>query len=168
MFTGRAQDRARRSLPQTRTLDSPLNLMKNFRMTGGRGIRGSGWRLAVTRAALLLFILRSLIPPGFMPSIDALGEGRIEVVVCTGAGLQTLVLYSHGNPVSPDDRESVATDKCPFGAVTAKAFLLPDALPHAGVPVPARDRLVNFHKFALKPPAQGPPLGSRAPPIVLG
>lgn len=137
-------------------------------MTRGRSIKASYWRLAATRAVLLIFVLRSLIPPGFMPSIDTLGEGRIEVVVCTGAGLKTLVLDADGNPVSPHDRQSGNADDCPFGAVTAKAFLLPDALAQADLPVPARDRVVNLRDLALKPPAQGPPLGSRAPPIILG
>jgi hypothetical protein len=137
-------------------------------MTGGRGITASGWRIAVTRTALFLFILRSLIPPGFMPGIDAAGEGRIEVVVCTGAGLKTLVLDEKGNPVAPDDRQSGSADECPFGAVTAKAFLLPDALPQAPRPVSVQDRAVDLRNLALKPPAQGPPLGSRAPPLTLG
>lgn len=138
-------------------------------MFGGQGkFSASSLRHAVTRTLLLLFVLRALIPAGYMPSTQALGEGHIEVVLCTSNGLRTIVLDADGKPAEPANHHPDAASDCPFGAVTTKAFLAPDSEFNAAEPARAESFVFNLHDLALQPPAQGPPLGSRAPPVILG
>lgn len=106
-----------------------------------------------------------------MLDTDSLRDGRYEVVICTGAGLQTVVVDKSGNRVAPDGPTTPGgegTLKCPFATVAGKALAVPEQpvllTIHAARAVPG-----------LLPPALGLPasadrlpLGSRAPPILLG
>lgn len=139
-----------------------------------RGIHaryGSGTRRAVATLALFLFALHAVLPAGYMLDTDSLRDGRYEVVVCTGAGLQSVVLDKSGNRVDPDGSGTPAADgalKCPFATVAGKALAVPEQ------PVPLTVHAVRTVS-SLLPPALGLPasadrlpLGSRAPPIFLG
>ncbi|HBT42492.1 MAG TPA: DUF2946 domain-containing protein [Rhodospirillaceae bacterium] len=132
---------------------------------------GSGTRRAVATLALFLFALHAVLPAGYMLDTDSLRDGRYEVVICTGAGLQTVVVDKSGNRVAPDGPATPGgegTLKCPFATVAGKALAVPEQ------PV-----LLTIHAVrsvpGLLPPALGLPasadrlpLGSRAPPILLG
>jgi hypothetical protein len=116
-----------------------------------------------------LFLLRAVIPAGFMPDLAALRDGRIEVVLCTIDGLKTVAVYlaNHTDKRDSSDKKSAAHNLCPFGSVTLQSLALPTA---PAVLVQARatqsDVILPDH-LSLLPPAQGPPLGSRAPPSSL-
>jgi hypothetical protein len=73
-------------------------------------------------------------------------------------------LANHTNKRDSSDKRSAAHDLCPFGSVTAQSLALPTA---PAVLVEARathsDVILPDHR-SLLPPAQGPPLGPRAPP----
>ncbi|MCF3631125.1 hypothetical protein RJ527_11010 [Thalassospiraceae bacterium LMO-SO8] len=106
-----------------------------------------------------------------MLDTDSLRDGRYEVVICTGAGLQTVVLDKSGNRIAPDGPAIPGGDgtlKCPFATVAGKALAVPEQ------PVPMTVHTVRTVPGTL-PPALGLPasadrlpLGSRAPPILLG
>jgi hypothetical protein len=123
------------------------------------------------RLVLLLFALRAILPVGYMPDLGALKNGQVQIVICTGSGTQALLVDASGQPVNDlrgDGPRHGAAGDCPFGMAMAKAFTLPP-------PVPAPAQPIFAHAFppagsdqALLPPAQGPPLGPRAPPILLG
>lgn len=132
---------------------------------------GLGTRRAVAWLALFLFSLQAVLPAGYMLDTDSLRDGRYEVVICTGAGLQTVVLDKSGNRIAPDGPATPGSEgmqKCPFATVAGKALAVPEQ------PV-----LLTVHAVrsvpGLLPPALGLPasadrlpLGSRAPPSLLG
>ena len=131
---------------------------------------GSGTRRVIATLALFLFALHAVLPAGYMLDTDSLRDGRYEVVICTGAGLQTVVVDKSGNRIAdgPATPGGEGTLKCPFATVAGKALAVPEQpvllTIHAARAVPG-----------LLPPALGLPasadrlpLGSRAPPILLG
>lgn len=132
---------------------------------------GSGTRRTVAWLALFLFALHAVLPAGYMLDTDSLRDGRYEVVICTGAGLQTVVIDKSGNRIAPDGPAAPGSDgtlKCPFATVAGKALAVPEQ------PVPLTVHAVRDVPGIL-PPALGLPasadrlpLGSRAPPILLG
>lgn len=88
--------------------------------------------------AFLAILLRALVPTGYMPDARALHDGRLEVTFCSAAGdLSTLKIA-----LSP------AAQTAPLALAISRAA----PFPPARVAVPVQ-------------PAQGPPLGSRAPPL---
>ena len=72
----------------------------------------------LTVVLLTAFMLRALIPTGWMPQASTTGDG-ITLVICTVAGLQEITLGPDGHP-QPDDtgQASAGHDPCPFAAVT--------------------------------------------------
>ncbi|SMF76313.1 hypothetical protein SAMN06265365_13237 [Tistlia consotensis] len=140
-------------------------------MTGKRLDRGGhGAGCAVAWLVLAVFALRATVPLGYMPDLSALGEGHFQIVVCTGAGIQTLEVDENGQPIEADHpgRPAKSAADCPFATAITKALALPDSLP---LPADLGQRAEAFFPQpapALLPPAQGPPLGSRAPPAHLG
>lgn len=139
------------------------DLTRLFRLESAARVRGVLW------LALLALTLRALVPTGYMPDARALHDGRLEVTFCSASGdLSTLTLALDGRAGEPggklahDAAETGA--QCPFGLLAHVApaplpYIPPIVLP-AGryAPPPAAYRALP----ALA--AQGPPLGSRAPP----
>ncbi len=131
-----------------------------------RGItsKGSRVRAVVARILVVAFALHAAIPLGFMPDLKSLNDGRIDIVICTGAGFKTIEIDANGNPVEPDSPDTVSP-ACPFALSIAKA-IVPE---HTGeaevVAIGHADRLRPADDFVRITVLQGPPLGSRAPPI---
>ncbi|MBS0239354.1 MAG: hypothetical protein JSR89_13100 [Proteobacteria bacterium] len=77
-------------------------------------------------ALLGVFTLRALIPVGYMPDFGSLAEGKLKVVICTGAGSKTIVLDAAGNSV-PSRHTTKVDHPCAFAgmatAVTPSANL---------------------------------------------
>jgi hypothetical protein len=136
----------------------------------GAFFRDEPARRCIARLILVLFALRAVVPVGYMPDLGALEHGQVRIVVCTGAGFKSLLVDEAGRPVDaqePGTSQHAGAD-CPFGTAAAKAFLAPTLV--AAHEPPAVEQSV-FHPgsgVALLPPAQGPPLGPRAPPTLLG
>lgn len=126
-------------------------------------------RLAA-RLTLLLFALRAAVPAGYMPDLGALQEGEVQIVICTGSGIQTLMVNAAGQPVEngSDASKHAAAGDCAFGMAAGKAFVLPAFIAATTDHGSARRLPPPVSIAALAPPAQGPPLGSRAPPVLLG
>lgn len=106
-----------------------------------------------------------------MPDVGALQKGKLEIVICTGTGFQTLSLDENGNPLPADN--STPTDhidkfKCPFGGAAFKPVAMPAVL-FVAAPVLARPPVGQATAAAVRR-AQftGPVLGPRAPPAFLG
>lgn len=129
----------------------------------------SRWSRAVVRVTLAVFILRALIPAGYMADLSALSQGHIQISICTADGVRSITLDADGRVVDEGGSQPGAAEKCPFGAVLAKSAVPP---PDLTAGLPAYSRLAGFpppsDHFALKPPALGPPIGPRAPPHLLG
>ncbi|MGB3291337.1 MAG: DUF2946 family protein [Burkholderiaceae bacterium] len=111
------------------------------------------------------FACRAFLPVGFMPDAKALQSGKLVLTLCVaGGGTQFTTVDL---PDASDDTEGQKlspTDNCPFGLIVSQA-MMPAApmpvLPAAQVSdLPARFFFRTLPALA----AQGPPLGSRAPP----
>ena len=61
----------------------------------------------------LAFLVRSLLPVGFMVAMSPAHGGSIEIVICTGHGQQSLTLNEKGVPL-PAKSPVSSTDVCPF------------------------------------------------------
>lgn len=127
-------------------------------------VRGVLW------LAFLALLLRALVPAGYMPDARALHDGRIEVTFCSAAGdLSTfkIALSPDGKPdAGPGEHRSADTGaQCPFGLL---AHVTPAPTPYAAPLALAVSRRASppapVHQALPAQPAQGPPLGSRAPP----
>lgn len=121
---------------------------------------------------VLAVMFRSMIPPGFMPDSAALRDGRLELALCSAAGVvstMTVDLSSPDDHAGHDESQATAADTCPYWTVAHLALDLPAPAP---LPVLVSTRtlpLAVAMQRALPPlPALGPPLGSRAPPSRLG
>jgi hypothetical protein len=139
----------------------------------------SGWgasfgdksaRRCVARLILVLFALRAVVPVGYMPDLGALEHGQVRIVVCTGAGFKSLLVDEAGQPVDAQEsgKSQHAGADCPFGTAAAKALLAPTLVVALAPPAYEQHFRHPGSGVALLPPAQGPPLGPRAPPTVLG
>ena len=143
-------------------------------MIGGRIIaRDTDWR-RLARLTLVLFALRALLPTGFMPDLDLLKQGAFQIVLCTAQGPVSVAVDDDGKPLDHDadhgghDPADAFAKDCPFGTAYAKAFDVPVAMAAAVPYVPASVSPPGPQPLDLRPPPQGPPLGSRAPPLRLG
>ena len=140
-------------------------------MTSGWGTGFTGRRACrvMARLTLLVFALRALVPVGFMPDLGALGHGQVQIVLCTGDGTRSLLVDEAGRPLADQGSGKVhhAAD-CPFSMASAKAFLPP--APAAGLAAaPVEQGFLPPGSDQTAPTrAQGPPLGQRGPPILLG
>lgn len=126
-------------------------------------VRGVLW------LAFLALLLRAVVPAGYMPDTRALHDGRIEVTFCSAAGdLSTLRLAlapaGKGDAGAGAHSNADTGAQCPFGLLAhvtpAPASPTTPLALASGRPAPAAPA-----PLALPvQPAQGPPLGSRAPP----
>lgn len=112
------------------------------------------------RATLAFFVLRALLPTGFMPDLGALSAGQIELVICT----------AHGDAAAPVNLPDGAPHKspgadCPFGMAVAKLFVAPVVPAAYAIAAPTDGGTPHVVVSTLLPSQQGPPLGSRAPPL---
>lgn len=131
------------------------------------------WRAqAVLCLLLLAIVLRASIPIGYMPHTGALRDGRIEITFCTTAGNEANVPSTLAGLFADDNEHNnnaLSGTDCPFGILIHQALGIPGpsaiAMPlSAARSIPA----VFFDNQALPAlGAQGPPVGSRAPPFFL-
>lgn len=129
------------------------------------GWSGTGRWLA--HLLLVLFALRAIAPAGYMPDPAALQDGRFEIVVCTPAGLKTIMAAPDRAGPTDDERSSddLSATECPFQRVMAKALVVPG---QDGAPVrwtqPAIPGEMWGRTVMPRSAPPGPPLGPRAPP----
>lgn len=123
----------------------------------------------IARLTLLLFALRAIVPVGFMPDLGALGHGEVKIVICTGDGTRALLVDEAGQPLADQNPHKAhhAAD-CPFSMASAKTFLLPALVAAIGRPAVEQRFLPPGGAESVPPPAHGPPLGQRGPPVLLG
>lgn len=112
-----------------------------------------------------------MVPAGYMPDLSGGRDGRLAIALCTmGGGASFLQLDLTDSSGSPSHDDDVTSQACPFGMVMSQA-LMPavGALVFAGVISWGFVLFVHSGDSVLPPlPAVGPPLGPRAPPLLLG
>lgn len=130
----------------------------------GRKIDGRTWRANIVRVVLAAFLLRALIPAGFMPDFGAASRGVFQVVICSANGLEHLTLDVNGKPVH-EQKSSHQHQPCAFSGLAAVA--LPDlAAGQVNAPDHRVIGLIAYRAIGLPPARAGPPLGSRGPPQI--
>lgn len=122
--------------------------------------------MIAAHVALAFMFLRALLPPGFMPDLQALRDGRIEITICSVDGARLVVLDRDSTPVKdkPAGHDEAGGLHCPFGLAAAQTFVLPD-LSQLSLPRMAEAAALDRPtRQGTRPQVRGPPLGSRAPP----
>ena len=115
--------------------------------------------LFLTGLILLAFLVKAIIPAGFMPQF---GESRFATIeICTTSGLIQKTVGDTQTPPSSDHDDQSAS-KCPYAPVLTYngTFSTPPALPPLRVGLPPRGEpalsLVSFARpkdwFATAPP----------------
>jgi hypothetical protein len=123
-------------------------------------------RLGLT-ALLAVFLLRAMVPPGYMPVLLQAGHApALSVTLCV-KGLpdsvaKSLLVESHPDTVEPQDLS------CTFGSALGHVFLLAPIVSSLLLEEPAKT--VSPASGFIRPGGAriaGPPLGSRAPPFIV-
>lgn len=131
----------------------------------------SVWQLLLC-LTVLAFVMRALVPQGFMPAAQTMPDGKLVLSFCTAGGMQMSLPMSLGSDSASADAapaDAASGTDCPFGLLAAQAMPPAPVLELLHGAVATRDATVAFGYQTLPPlPAQGPPLGSRAPPFYLG
>lgn len=129
----------------------------------------SVWQLLLCLAAMA-FVCRSVIPSGYMPVLSGDNGRTVVLTLCNADGGNETLLLSIPKQSQESPSQDHAGQECPFGLVVSQAIL--PILGSPALPVTVwQQRLAPFveHNQALPAlPALGPPLGSRAPPFLLG
>lgn len=117
----------------------------------------------LSHLVLFVFVLRSLIPVGFMPDFSGTSIGAFRIVICTGFGQQTVDLDANGHklPAKPGGSKH---QPCAFSisAVPDLPLTAITIIQSALATVITRGQI-----FEVLPPARaGPALGSRGPPQI--
>ncbi|AFK61746.1 hypothetical protein TKWG_06525 [Advenella kashmirensis WT001] len=120
--------------------------------------------------AAMAFVCRSVIPSGYMPVLSGDNGRTVVLTLCNADGGNETLLLSIPKQSQESPSQDHAGQECPFGLVVSQAIL--PILGSPALPVTVwQQRLAPFveHNQALPAlPALGPPLGSRAPPFLLG
>lgn len=118
-------------------------------------------RALLVAAALLVLLLRTLVPSGFMP-VER--DGKIVIQLCSGDGPASVVIDL--GKKTPADQHKASDQPCAFTGGLA-GTLLPPMLPPLAVPLlptilPSFGSAIadlTVHRLAAPPPpAIGPPL----------
>ena len=128
----------------------------------GGDIRCCVLRTGVFRLLVAAFLLRALIPIGYMPDFSALSKGVLKVVVCSAYGTKTVMLDADGKPLH-DSGSQKHEAPCAFSGIASIAL---PVVEYPGLPAPEFAEPGRMPRLAVVlPPARaGPPLGSRGPP----
>lgn len=142
-----------------------MSMFRHFRPTRAA-------RQVLLGLAMLAFVLRALVPAGFMPGMDAGHGGPLVLMLCNAAGEETSLALDFSDLVAEKDHgadsERMSSQDCPFGMVAAQAMLPTADIVLQLASVAASELPVAFYFGPWPISAQGPPLGSRAPPTHLG
>jgi len=118
----------------------------------------------LSKALLVMLVLRALIPAGYMPDFGA-SSGKTGIVICSANGSWTLDLDRLAQTSDPASQHQ-QTEPCAFSGL-AQAYVPvigpPEVLPET------KFLLVQFivaSQTILPPVRAGPAHGSRAPPSI--
>jgi len=120
----------------------------------------------VWRCVLALFVLRALLPVGFMPDFSAGSHHGMTLVFCTMGGGKPHLMDMSGTAGKADSGKAthhMGEGECAFAVAAAPA--LPTVL---SLELPVFEHLADAvseeQRFIRPGSTRGPPLGARAPP----
>ena len=115
-------------------------------------------------AALLVFtfLIKGLVPAGYMPDFGRLRQGVVAITICTGSSVKQILVDENGKPVESRHQAGLS-DICAFGALPQVAVLADASLP-LGYFAPLPEINFNRREFILAELAYSP-AQPRAPPL---
>lgn len=116
----------------------------------------------VSNLLLLAFVVRGLVPVGYMPDFSAGSDGIFKVVICSAMSAKTIVLDDSGKPLSEVHHDQ----PCSFAGLAAVVVPEIDAI-QLVIPDSEGSNFSPHLAVRLPPTRAGPQLGSRGPPQVL-
>lgn len=118
---------------------------------------------------LLSFLFRSAAPAGYMPNVTGPHDRILTVTLCDAAGAASLQLLVPTTPTPHPPGHDGVGHACPFCSVVTQA-IAPGAntLALAATGIPYRLAPALGDSPLPTTVVVGPPLGSRAPPSILG
>jgi hypothetical protein len=123
-----------------------------------------GVRVWLGHALLVAFLLKALIPAGFMPEFSGADGGSFKIVICTANGTKIVDAGIDGTPHDGSLAKHMG-EPCALGSLAA--LTLPDMLATVASPSIEAPSLAPLHLAVSLPPARaGPANGSRAPPFL--
>ena len=121
-------------------------------------------RVWLGHALLVAFVLKALIPAGFMPDFSGADGGPFKIVICTANGTKIVDADVDGTPHDGSVAKHMG-EPCSLGSLAA--FTPPDLLATVASPATDAASLAPLQLSVSLPPARaGPANGSRAPPFL--
>jgi hypothetical protein len=77
---------------------------------------------AVMAFVVLGVFVKSVLPAGFMPTVNA--DGFTEIVICSGMGEKTITVPSDENTDSPHEEDRQASEVCAYQILASGKILL--------------------------------------------
>jgi hypothetical protein len=115
-------------------------------------------------AVLIAFVMKALIPAGFMPEFSAGESGPFKIVICTASGSKIIDTAGDHGPSRTTVTKHLG-EPCQLGA--HPALVLPDAIASIAWAKGYDRPLIAPSVVAMLPPARaGPAHSPRAPPIL--
>lgn len=129
---------------------------------------GAVWQILFC-LTLLSFLFRSAVPVGYMPGVGGQYHQRLTITLCTMDGAYSVQLADLFTQAPHPSGHDGAHPFCPFCAVVSHA-VAPGLAMFAAIPAAVPRFILRISAAVALPPAAliGPPLGSRAPPALLG
>jgi hypothetical protein len=105
-----------------------------------------------------------------MPDFSGVHDGKWVITICTvGGGISTLQLDLTDLPKQSSSDEHAEGQECPLGLVLSQVVMHSQVVTMVPGAILVRPTVLLHRNQALPPqPAQGPPIGPRAPPSNLG
>ena len=121
-------------------------------------------RLWLCQVLTLCFVVRALIPAGYMPGFEGHAGAAAKLVICTAHGMK--VITAPGDGADPERSPEQGGADCAFAGLTPLAGVTAPA--PVAAPVHAPMTSIAFPVIAPRSPVRptGPTSGSRAPPRV--
>jgi hypothetical protein len=121
-------------------------------------------RVWLGHALLVAFVLKALIPAGFMPDFSGADGGSFKIVICTANGTKIVDADVDGTPHDGPVAKHMG-EPCALGSLAV--LTLPDLLATVASPATDAASLAPLQLSVSLPPARaGPANGSRAPPFL--
>lgn len=77
--------------------------------------------VAITLLVLAGFLIKALIPAGFMPAVPS--HGLVEMVVCSGMGEKTILVHEDGSPAHKGEQKPSSSKLCDYHFLTGQKNL---------------------------------------------
>jgi len=110
----------------------------------------------------LVFLIRALIPVGFMPDFS----GKHTIQICSGTQIKSIVVNADGSPAPHAPNKSDSQDTCPYSFLSATFNHSPEHSLDYKTPLLVSIESftviaqIDTERFLRSPPSRAPPSSS--------